>query len=205
MKSSSKQIENSRMTSVLGLLAVVAVLGLVAACGGNSSTSDTVAIAKDVIISADTPTPSELVGKKNAGGITYTAGVNLLDPVADKDADNDGIPDRVANYISAVYTGTDASTTAKVEALIADAREYTSVLSLPYSNLPKTKTEAAKIIYTESAFKNYCIFTRVFSITELGSAAREMLLLNLNSALKVQRYREIERLADYQSLSRDCK
>ena len=203
MKSSSKQ-PNSKMTPVLGLLAIVAVLALLAACGGNSPVSDT---ASNNTPAVDVPreTPSALVGTKNAGGITYTAGVNLLDPVEDKDTNNDGIPDRVANYISAVYKGNDASTTAKVEALRDASKLYNAILNLNYSQLPKTKMEAVGIKYPQAAYDNYCAFDKAFSITEFEGASREIFFANLNSALKVQRYIEIRRLADYVDTSRDCK
>ena len=203
MKSSSKQ-PNSKMTPVLGLLAVVAVLALLAACGGNSPTSDNV-VSTTPAVEISKETPSALVGKKNAGGITYTAGKSLLDGVADADSDKDGIPDRVTEHILALYKGSDASSTAKVEASKADAKEYGAVLALTYSELPQTREEAAKIIYTEAAFNNFCAFEKAFSMTEFEAASREMFLSNLNSALKVKRYREIEKLAGYQDLSRNCK
>ncbi len=210
MKSSSKQ-PNSKMTPVLGLLAVVVGLALLSACGGGNqmAVNDITTPIKEVVVPTPTPvsleTPRELVGKKNAGGITYTAGKSLLDGVTDADSDKDGIPDRVAEHILALYKGSDASSTAKVEALKADAKEYGAVLALTYSELPKTKEEAARIIYTEVAFNNFCAFEKAFSMNEFEAASREMFLSNLNSALKVQRYREIEKLAGYQDLSRNCK
>lgn len=195
-------IERNR--NVLLLLLLLAVLSLLVACGGNSPASDT-ANNNTPVVEVPRETPSALVGTKNAGGITYTAGINLLDPVEDKDIDSNGVPDRVEKRILFLYPGADASSTAKVAALVMDSREYNNVLSLIHSQLPKTKEEAGKIIYAESAFKNYCAFDKAFSITEFEGASREIFFANLNSALKVQRYKEIERLAGYQSLSRDCK
>lgn len=203
MKSSSKQ-PNSKMTPVLGLLAIVAVLALLAACGGNSPTSDNV-VSTTPAVEISKETPSALVGTKNAGGITYTAGKSLLDGVADADSDKDGIPDRVAEHILALYKGSDASSTAKMEVSKAKARLYTSILSLSYDQLPKTKEEAIKIKYPEEAYANFCAFEKAFSMTEFEAASREIFFANLNSALKVQRLREVERLAGYKDTSRDCQ
>lgn len=211
MKSSSKQVENSKMTPVLGLLAIVAVLALLAACGGGNqmAVNDTTTPIKEVVVPTPTPvsleTPRELVGKKNAGGITYTAGKSLLDGVTDADSDKDGIPDRVTEHILALYKGSDASSTAKMEALKGASKLYTSILGLSYDQLPNTKEEAIKVKHPEIAYGNYCQFYKAFSMTEFEAASREIFLSNLNSALKVQRYLEIGRLAGYKDLSRDCK
>ncbi len=196
------RIEKNKTALLLVLLLIA--LGVLVSCGGESPVGGT-AINDTPALDVPRETPKALVGTTNPGGITYTAGINLLDPVEDKDTDSNGVPDHVEKRILFLYPGTDASSTAKVAALVAESKEYNDILSLPHSQLPKTQAEAAKIIYTEAAFKNYCIFTRVLRITEIEGASREIFFANLNSALKVQRYKEIERLAGYQSLSRDCK
>ena len=68
-----------------------------------------------------------------------------------------------------------------------------------------TKEEAIKIKYPEEAYANFCAFNKAFSMNEFEAASREMFLSNLNSALKVQRLREVEKLAGYKDTSRDCQ
>ena len=176
----------------IGISGVFILLAIVA-CGGGGNTQ-----------TGKQETPSNLVGTKDpVSGITYTK-TTLIDPVSDKDADGDGVPDRVMEKLRAIHKGNDATTTAKIEALRADAKLYTKILNLDYTELPKTKEEAIKIVYPEEAYANYCAFDKAFTIAEYEAASRDNFFLNMNTRDKVKRLREIERLAGYKSLSRDC-
>lgn len=185
-------LKKTKRDIILGIVGIVVIL--VAACGGGNTTQQT----------GKQETPSNLVGTKDpVSGITYTK-TTLIDPVSDKDADNDGVPDRVMEKLKAIYKGDDATTTAKIEALRGRAKVFTRILDLDYTELPKTKEEAIKIVYPEEAYANYCAFDKAFSITETENASNHNFFLNMNTRDKVKRLREIERLAGYKSLSRDC-
>lgn len=191
MQHTFTKFKNMKRDIILGIVGVIVII--LAACGGGGNTQ-----------TGKQDTPSNLVGTKDpVSGITYTKR-SLIDPISDKDGDKDGVPDRVMERLKVIYTGNDATTTAKIEALRGRAKVFTRILDLDYTELPKTKEEAIKIVYPEEAYANYCAFDKAFTITEYESASRDNFFLNMNTRDKVKRLREIERLAGYKSLSRDC-
>ena len=188
---------------------MVGVIALLVACGGGSSISDTANTTVSVVtptVVAPTETPTTLIGTKNIGGITYTAGNGSMLEISDADANKDGVPDRIATDILKQYPGNDVATKAKVDALMSQSKLYTSILAVTYDKLPKTKAEAISVVYPEVAFFAYCQFDKAFNIAEFEEASHLMFLINFNSGAKVQRLRELEKLAEYKTdLSRDCK
>lgn len=189
--------------NVVAVLAIVVVIAILSACGGGNPTSGSTTVV------TSTETPLALIGTKNAGGITYTGGNGSMLETSDVDMNKDGVPDRVATDILKQYPGTDVASKAKVDALMSQSRLHTSILAVTYDKLPKTKAEAMLIVYPEAAFSAYCQFDKAFSLVEFEEASHLIFFSDYNSAAKVQRLRELEKLAGYYGpgtdLSRDCK
>ena len=196
MKVNMQTLKENR--NVLSAILLAGVLAILVACGGESPTVDVAVVP--------TETPLALIGTKNAGGITYTAGNGSMLETADVDANKDGVPDRIAADILKQYPAVDSATKAKVDALMSQSKLYRSILAVTYDKLPKTKAEAEAIFYPQEAFTAYCKFDKAFGLSEFSTANNVSFFSNLNSAAKVQRYKEIGALTGYKTdLSRDCK
>jgi hypothetical protein len=186
----------------LGVLLVLLVILLVA-CGGSKTTTG-------VITNSDgsTSTAVYIVGDKNEGGITYTAGDgSLLDKHGDDKITNAyGVPDRVLKGIDSMYQISTPQNELKKEQLVKYSRFYTSILELKNSSLPKTKIEAEKVMYPQSIIQEYCKNSpsEVFTNLELEEAYGRIYLANIHNKEKLARYAEIRDLATVQYPGKFC-
>jgi hypothetical protein len=184
----------------LGVLLVLLVILLVA-CGGSKTTTG-------VITNSDgsTSTAVYIVGDKNEGGITYTAGDgSLLDKHGDDKITNAyGVPDRVLKGIDSMYQISTPQNELKKKELIDQSRFYIGVLELKNSELPKTKAEAEKFIYPKVRIGKYCNNVNIFSNLEIEEVYNRIYLANVYSKEKLIRYRQIEDLATVQDPTKFC-
>ena len=133
------------------------------------------------------------------GSVIDTAGDN-------KDVNANGVPDRVETGIQSMYPGTTTADIGKREALLADAKYYTSILNITNDNLPTTKAQAIAIIYPDSFWVKICkvINSDTFSYSEIESVNDRILLMNVYSKEKMKRYQEISKLSGYLGLGNRC-